>query len=559
MTNYAGFEYPAVEVYQQTLTTSLDDGLDRWSEYAAADVWSDIVWPTLDVHNISVRVSHDEPGFVAPSYDTDLFGHILVVPARLDLGNLLSSQQRTLEIANLYLVPRSLEDIVNSAGAGITFTNLPSFPYTLPSFGSFVLHVSVSSSGPPTINGTIGVDTDGEDVDVPVTGTRITMFPWVPQVGIQEILEWKTEVLEAFDGTEQRISLRLTPRQRISMEIFELDPDQDALMRNVLFDWLPRVWGVPIWWEARGLDQEAIAGDSVLNVDTRYGDFRVGGLCMITDNSRHFESYEIDSLTDSTITITSLVASTFPAGTHCMPVRSAYAKTQAGAKRYAVGGERVSIEFLTIDNVDLGSTTGATIYDGKVVLDDPNFMDSSVTEGWSRPVTVLDAGSGVIYQASRVDRSRLTFVKTWEPQTMAETWSVRRLLHALRGSQRALWLPGFRADLRAVAAVTGGSNTLRVAYVGYTTFAQARRPQGDVRVVLANGDVHYRAVTDSDEDGATEVLTLSSAISAGTLQVSDIERIELLALVRIADDKATITHMHAGEARVETALISVKE
>lgn len=563
MASYTGFILDLPDFYQQTLSPTLEVPLEPFYPYSLVDI--DEFFPVFGdkVHTgATARTTRSLSGFILPTYADDLFGHILVVPARLDMGNLLSNQVRTIELANLFLEDRSFEDAVNNAGAGIGFGNLPDFPHTIVPFGSYFVQVSVSADGPPSINGSLFFDFDEGDVTVPVTGQRITMFPWIPEVPVKEVIDWATDVIEAYDGTEQRHSIRLAPRQLLSYEVLVIDPIEDMKMRGVLFDWLPRVWGVPIWWEQRSLSSPLIPGATILEVITAYGDFRVGGLVAVVEeiNGRlQFEAFEIEEINEFTIQLTSGVVNTYSKLATVMPVRTAYASTNVSTQRYRTGEEVVNIEFTTLDNEDLSDATGSTLYQNRVILLDPNLSDGQLPEAMERPVLVIDNDAGRIFQMSRTDRSRIRSRKQWSIHTLQELWRVRRLLHTFRGSQKGFFIPTFRKDLRLVETIGPGASSFTIQNIGFTQYVQSRRPYGDVLIRKVDGTQIVRQILSSSVDEDEETIVVSSSISATAITVDEVYRIELVTLVRISDDKATLLHSGGGESVASINTVSIKE
>lgn len=572
MTNYAGWVYPLPELFAQVLTTSLDDGLERWDGYQLVDMLEYTPIIGERAHSGSYpHVSHALAGHVMPTYADDLFGHIIIVPPRLDLGNLLSTQSRTLEIANLGTAPRDWSAVTNNAGEGIEF-DAPSFPVTILPFGSYILEVSVTTDGPPSINGSIDFDfVDPEEtILVPVTGTRIVVFEFIPQTDVAEVIEWATDVLEAYDATEQRISIRIAPRQRLQYTV-ATERRADMRMRALLFDWLPRVFGVPIWFEARPSANSALVGTLIIPVDTSAGDFRVGGLVMICvgpapdDDAAEvfqvttFDVLEIDTVDADQITTASALGHSYDAGALVMPMRTAYAQTMTSSSRYHGGFQKTQVEFVTLDNEALPDQAGATIYDGRVVLDDGNVVTDTLPDAFERPVIVIDNTSGRILQTSRTDRSRIKSRFMWDAPNRDEVWRVRRLLHSFYGSQKGFWVPSCRPDLELAQVIGPGATTFRIRVVGYTAFIGSRRPYGDVQFVLTNGTVIRRRVTGAEVEDDEEVLSVNTAISGSAIAIDEVARIELLMLARIADDEASIQHRRNGDATFTVQTITIKE
>src|ERR1041384_6765347 len=198
MTAFVGYLIPVGDFFQQELTSSLDDGLERFQGYALEDDTSFPIFGTLTHSGSYTGQTKEYSGYLIPTYADSLFNHVLVVPERLDLGNVLSTQTRIIEISNLNLVPITWDDISHSLGDGVVFNNLPTLPHEILPFGSFVLSVSISPTGPPTIDGAIQFDfSTTEVVSVPVTGSRLVMFQWKPRTGVVETLEWKTDIIES--------------------------------------------------------------------------------------------------------------------------------------------------------------------------------------------------------------------------------------------------------------------------------------------------------------------------------------------------------------------------
>lgn len=564
MTAYEGFLFPLPEFYKQTLTGSLDAALDPPGASLPYPMEEHTVLAGMLTHTgATPMVSHALEGFVMPSWDGLLFGHILIIPARLDLGNILTNQTRTLEIANLYLEGRDWFSVETDVD-GLTFVNAPAFgspptPYQIPSLGSFLLQVGISADGPPQIDGTIILGFDVGDQNVPVTGQRVVLWPFQPQPEIMETLQWRTDVLEAYDGTEQRMSLRTTPRQLLQIRYIKFEA-VERRARALLFDWLARVFAVPLWWEARRTTAPAAIGATTISVSTANADFRIGSLAFIYIDDETFEAVEVAAVGANSLTLASQLTIAYPTGSLVMPARTCYAKSVPATPRLPGGGSAYAMEFVTIIGNDLASTAGASIYDGKVLLDDCNLVSSGDGDSWDRPVTIIDSESGRIFQTSRTDRSRFRTMKVWDSTSMAQTWRIRQLLHALAGSRVAFWLPSFRNDLQLTDTIDPASTTFRVQECGFTSLIQFRTPFRDIRLVLTDGSSIVRRVIGSEVDVDEEVLTVNAAFDPlAAITVEEVERIEFVNLVRISDDEAKFLHRRLGDASVTIAVVTVKE
>lgn len=89
------------------------------------------------------------------------FDMLHILPRRIDAGNILTTQVRTLDIYNAFLYEEhDLEAFINNAGAGTNITDLPSLPYSIPPLKSLLMTLEITPDGAPTINTTLDFDTD---------------------------------------------------------------------------------------------------------------------------------------------------------------------------------------------------------------------------------------------------------------------------------------------------------------------------------------------------------------------------------------------------------------
>ena len=489
------------------------------------------------------------------------FGQVIISPTLLALGNLLATQIRTIELFNSTGGDVSYTAFVNNVGAGVTITNQPGLPATIGTFNSVVLNVQISTIGPPTISGTLDFTVDGIDLLTALTGARVVMLPARPEKPIKEVLEFRTDIMEAKDGTEQRIRIRDNPRQRIDLEFFE-EEDEAANLRNLLFDWLPRVWGIPIWWEERQLGADIAVNDLTITVDTTFGDFRVGGIVMIFEDQFNFEALEIDSFNATTITFTSPALRIHVVkDTTIMPVRFAYANPRGPREKHLIQGQsRISMDFVVIDNVDLADATPFPTYKGQVLLDEPNLIrGANISEGWSRRTVTLDPIAGPPVQLPMNDRSRLSTRKSFFSATPQRLWEIRQLMHFLQGSVKPFYLPSFRPDVRVTIDIGASATTINIRNIGFTNFIAQRQPFQNVRLLKTDNTSVIRQITSSVVvDSDTEQLIIDTAFSGSAIPVADIKRLELVALVRMKKDRVTFDHAHPGYAGVAMEVITVQ-
>ncbi|MCK5318166.1 MAG: hypothetical protein KAJ55_09635 [Anaerolineales bacterium] len=568
------FSDPAVvpslyDPFERVRTFLTGFGVDPFNPDAVAEVEDG---STLAGVNQGVEASlgpfQSVAGFVSLDQPSDWFEKWHVFPGRLDLGNVLTTQIRNLELFNGFRnEARTWEAFINNAGAGVAVTNLPGLPLVLASLESFVLDVQVTTAGPPSITGTLDfdIDTPIDFLIVPITGTRITLFQYRPQSPITETLQFKTDIIEVNDGSEQRINVRENPRQIFKFSIRTDDDRTRDSINAVLYDWQSRVFGVPVWHESKALGAPLAIGNTIVTVDTAFADFRAGGLAMIYDNNFRTETLEIDAVNPNDIVLQVGVSKAFDAvNTIVLPVRTALTRPQLSQARFSIGPTDFQVEFTTLDNVDLASQAAFPTYLGggqtvaKPLIDRLNFMKgSTVKEGIRRKVVRLDPETGPALQFSSWTKGKPSFNYGFEGKSFEDTWDFRQLLHFLRGSQLAFYVGTGRNDFKAVADIADTSTQIDFENFGFTQFVQEITPRSDLQILRADGTVSQHLITGSVVVSDTvERITISPAITPA-LPLVDIDRIEFLTLSRISNDAPKFSHTRPGESRIDFNLTGV--
>ncbi len=510
-------------------------------------------------------------GDLALAVGVEWFEKCHVNPGRIDLGNVLSIQIRQIELFNAFRRPPEIitwTAFVNNTGAGVDVTNLPLLPFVIEAFASFIVDVSISTSGPPTITGTLDFTLSAPTaatISVPITGNRITIFQYRPQTPIRETLAFKTDVIQLFDGTEQRIKIREAPRQAFDFSVRTDDDRTRDSINSVLYDWQARVFGVPLWFEAESPDAPIAINDLVIQVDTTTSDYRVDGLVMVYDGNFNFEALEVESFTASEITVKTGFTKSFGLlSTIIMPIRTAYTKPSLSNTRFAIGPSDFKMTFDVLDNIDLSDIGAATTFLGtgqtiaKPVLDGLNFMSgNTISEGTRRRVIELDHQTGPKITFSPWSKSKPLFQFATEAKSQLEVWNFRKLMHFLKGSQTAFYIPTGRRDFKPLQDIGDSATGFQIPNIGWTNFVDSVTPRSDLLILRTDGTQSLHLITGSSEVSAdVENISISPPISPA-LPLAELDRMAVMTLSRIIDDKVTLEHRRPGESRISIKSIGV--
>lgn len=516
-------------------------------------------------------IEAENPGGLGIAVGQEWFEKCHIFPGSIALGNVLSIQTRTIELFNAFrrpLEPVTWETFVNNTGGGITVTNLPSLPFVINAFASFIVDVSISTVGPPSISGTLDFTFSAPTaatISVPISGNRITIFQYRPQTPIRETLAFKTDVIQLFDGTEQRIKLREAPRQSFQFNVRTDDDRSRDTINSVLYDWQARVFGVPVWHESEPLTAPIAINDTVINIDTTTSDYRVDSLVMVHDGNFNFEALEVESFTASTITVkTGFIKAFGTQSTVVMPIRSAYTKPNLQNNRFAIGPSDFKMTFDVLDNIDLADIGAATTFLGvgqtiaKPVLDGFNFMSgNTIQEGTRRRVIELDPTTGPKITFSPWSKSKPLFQFATETQSRLEVWNFRKLMHFLNGSQTAFYIPTGRRDFKPLADIGDSATGFQIPNIGWTDFVGSVTPRSDLIIIRTDGTQSLHQITGSTVASIdVETITITPPISPA-LPLDELDRMAVMTLSRIQDDKVTFEHRRPGDARLSIKSIGI--
>jgi len=576
MANYSGFLDGAMFISDQTengnrLNNPGDQGINGPPQWQIEDPAEGNLAEILGDNFISGTQAAGTPtpaamdtfsGAIATMPQDDFFEQIIVSPSILAYGLVLALETKKLNIYNAFRsTTRALNTFVSNAGAGVTVNGLPGLPANILAQTGLALTVDVSEDGPPSVNGTLDFTFDTGLQTVLVTAQRGVILPYEPVIPLRERIRSKTDVLRHAVGTEQRIKLREVPRQLFDLT-FEVSGFDRQALEAILFDSQAGSFGVPLWFEPSVLTQAASISDLTITVDTTdFGDFRVGSLAIIWSDSTTFEALEVDSLTSTTITFTSILTKPFVIGTRVMPVRIAFARESNRSEKFPVNLSQMRIQFQVLDNdVDQGSTAAFPTFNSKVLLDEANPIAGTLSESWTRKTTVIDNEVGLFETFTDDPVTKRGFAKTFFCNSRQRLWEVRQLLHALSGKQTSFYIPSFFPEMTPTAGITSGSQTIKVENFGYTVFIKNQQPRNIIQVIKNDGTKIIRTVTTSIENSPTEE-TLTVDSTWGTdVALADFTRVEFIEEVRMDSDDVTITHTSGiGDATVRVPVVAVLE
>ncbi|MES0340688.1 MAG: hypothetical protein ABUK08_00070 [Candidatus Humimicrobiaceae bacterium] len=499
----------------------------------------------------SVTPSLSFTGTLAPSYQDVFYNRILIEPTFIDFGSVLSVQQQNILVFNAYLTNRTENNIIeNDFDSGISLI-ADSTPRVYLPLEERIHTIEISPDGPPGIEASIYYDWEGtsDDITVNFIGTRIVLLRITYRAGVKENLLWLTNVMESRNGTEQRVRHRDAPRQQFAVQAYLNRTDRN-LIENLMYGRRGKTFAAPIWTEARDGDP-ITAEDTVINVSTLYGDFRLDELALIWESSRKFHAFQIDAITDTTITTDRGVPTDFD-NPIIMPIRTA--RFLNDPTRNATGYDGVFTgAFEVIDNIKLDTEASDVQFNDEDFYDDEPLMSgmNGVPDTYNTRVDLLDYKTGVVELIAPWNYNRVSRRFELVLDGLEEIWNFRLWLHRRAGRLVPFYMPTFENNLTILDRGTL-TDVLTCRNDEYSGQSSTRE---NFAFKKTDGTWEFRtrlssAVNASNED----VIVLDSALN---FDYTELKFSSYMGLKRLSSDKFELTHLSNNVALVSVSITEI--
>jgi len=368
-------------------------------------------------------------------------------------------------------------------------------------------------------------------------------YPWTFAAGgeVTEQLTWLTDVLQAATGPSQHRRLRTAPRTVLKFNGLE-SGRRRRWLESLLYAHGAKRWDAPLVMDTARLSTALPAATDTILLDTSGRRFVAGGHALLMqEDPAVFERVQIATVGGSRLTLSTVTAWAWPAGTRVLPLRTARLQAVPSLSRFTGDAAPYQVEFRLEAPLEWPANAGPATYRALPVLEIPPTWSTDPEWAPERPLSHVDNEVGI---PAVFDRVGIPLGRQAMPYALvgpAALAAFRGLLFALCGRWGTIWVPTWAQDLQLVNDVPNGATTLDVEgpLLSATGLAINRR---DVRIQLANGTVLYRRLTAAAAHSATvERLTLDVAIATG-FAASAVASVSFMALCRQDTDVNLLRH-----------------
>jgi len=522
--------------------------------YTASDTPRAVIGPRSYATNITVPAQRALIGIHAQSYFEDYYFRVHIRPAAIDVGNLISTQQRQFEVWNAHLESRTLNTI-NKTGtySGLELSDAPLPPAAYGPLQSYVYTLMAKVAGDPVINATFEFVFGSEHVSIRITGRRVVIWAIRPDwsYGITERLEWLTDVLTANNGMEQRVRLRKNARRMLEMAW--LAQGQRAMMADTLLTgWGSRKYCVPVWMERDRAAAPISAGATTITVtNASLKDYAVGGYVVLWADETLAEAIEIAAIAGNTLTLMTPAENSYPAGTSICPAMFGRIDGDVQVRHVRSDALAGIVRFLDEMAKDRQPTEIGPTWQGYVVLDERPDYSEDQDSTWSRTLEVLDSLTGMMMVDDTTGFPIVRRTYTWLVSGLPAIDRWKKWAAARAGRLNALWLPSFMDDIEIIQDIQPSATAVTVRNGLNARYGAGMPNRAAIRIETTGGQVFHRRVTGIAEISAdAEQIAMDSSLGV-LVPVPNIRRAMWVSLARLESDAIEIHYETDSIARIQ--------
>lgn len=476
---------------------------------------------------------------------TDFHYRLWLIPRVLSLVNPELDADVPFRLWNTFTDSETLASVVVSGSSVLTFDVGPG---TVIRDGEYRLVNLRIAAGEPTVDALVVFTSESGQGQLRVLADVSDVFTIAPDVPVVETWEYLTEVLTSYDGREQRVCHRVTPRVRMSLNVRALDM-ADRVRQYELFVKNLRVQSVlPLF--QYGADVQAITapGGSRLYFDPVVTNIQVGQpLVAIRESTGQKLVGTVTIVHADGATIGSSATTTVDGSWTVYPGLYCIIADKSGLTFDSVAGSmKVSVSSYSEPDVRrVGAPSQVQFLDGLPILDRaPLAGDNDEGFQFRREVLDFETGARDINSADtmvRVTGTRNFRVDRVLSATDMDYW--REFLDLTKGAWKPFLLSTNLPDMTLVVPLVQNGSSMQIAQGYAPSQLHSSRAYEHIEFEFNGGLISRHTILSStrQSDGSA-IVTFTPALPDSPLYVTP-SRVSYLLKVR-GSDTVSFSHSH---------------
>lgn len=472
---------------------------------------------------------------IAKSFGTFFFDNVFLTPDSIDAGVVVPGAEFSFELWHSYTDAKELAGVTQTGAFGVQLHGTTSG--VLYAFTPMAYVVSLNQA-----NGLVDYlaafdfgSGSGYSFHLKASMALVMSerIDWSTQPEMR--VQYLTEVIEAFDGTEQRIALRGTPRVSLSYT-YSMTDEQQYLFDNKLGN-LGGGMIVPMWPLQGQLARSVKPGDATLLLAGINAHVRASDTLLISEDDES-ELVIVESIAGLAVTLKALAKKTFSTNAMVVPARIAYTSDESNATSLLSSFDQHTVSY-ELDETLFTKPTPIDDFDrlnARPIFPFRADRSQNVTTQYLRLRETLDPliGARSIYErtagAVRIFSQAFTFFSEAERQRFEDFAEINN------GAQGEFYIPGPGQAFELSENIYDATYKFKVKYAGYGSFANSKSFAPVIVIKLYNGTCIYRSIVSatSNADGTETITTIETT---SNLSLQDIEYIAPLFLARFDSDE----------------------
>lgn len=373
------------------------------------------------------------------------------------------------------------------------------------------------------------------------------LWPFIPQQGLTESLEWLTNIIRCKAG-EERISLRHYPRQTYRFDCW-LTPAEygyaKVFCRENYQGFLFPMWQHYVNTGSLSWGQETIPGTFDSRIWVRD--------ILVWDSANTWEIRTVSEVDGGLVLEAGLDrAYTDPV---IIPLQEV---SFAQNPEFELNNNDVRVARLRVKSIygiEMEGTSPHPQHRGVDVLTDPNILQGSLSEQHYRDVEEIDANTGTIVINPIYAEAETESVMKWEAISRGELIDTLEWIHSRKGQRMPFWYRSHNDDLTPTSGVEEDPEDNTRERIRVSTLDGLSAPFDIVVKHPTEGEAYYR-VEEIISDGIDhQYLMLDRNDELGWAS-NDIS-LSFLIGVRFGSDRVEVSYRSGGAARIAIPIVEV--
>lgn len=382
---------------------------------------------------------------------------------------------------------------------------------------------------------------------------------------IQETIEYLTQILTGWDGTEQRMALRTEPRRKVSFRYTGMTAKQSTFLRSLSNCLVTNKIEMYMWQHARLLPHDATAGEQALvQLDARdmWGYRDCSGF-MITKAFGESEKHELVSI-DATGLLTASDKFTIGYEAGSVTVVPMFYGILDQEDSYTDASSNVADMCINVEVMPSAADVAIPQYVNEYNYPKLSFPESTnadkkykehelflmppswaqeLSTSYSKNVNRLDNETGYFRVDVKSKTTTMTRSYNYVTTSKDQIQFLERFFYRCRGQWKSFYMPTWTNDIQLKVDARKGAKELYGRFQYYYNFFDGNKRRRTIIIFFYDGTIDIIELAGfalSDNHDRCKIFLKSNLTRA--LKRNDIRMISFLCLVRHNSDTMTIDY-----------------